>query len=67
MGKRLYVYTFHGKRLQEGRGPVELKWLLNRFGGWDLICVCHLAQTVPSFLGRLAKELMGADKPHGCV
>lgn len=37
------------------------------WGAGIWICVCHLAQTVPSFLGRLAKELMGADKPHGCV
>lgn len=37
------------------------------WGAGIWICVCHPAQIIPSFLGRLAKELMGADKPHGCV
>ena len=31
------------------------------------VCACHPAQTILRFLGRLTKELMGADKPHGCV
>lgn len=54
--------------LQEARGPVELEVVTEQVWGAGIwICVCHPAQIIPSFLGRLAKELMGADKPHGCV